>query len=435
MSAAGVAHRSSTGRIGLAAAAIALAILSAWMFWPRRSASAPPAAPERPALTVTAEKAGTRALRSVVQTSGAVAAWQEGSIGARISGLPVVAVEVNVGDAVKKDQLLARLDDAVVRTELRQAEANLSSAQAASKQAAANRDRALALKATGALSEQDILQNTTLAATGEAQVAQARAALEAAQLKLRYTRLTAPDDGIISSRTAALGLISQSGSELFRFIRQGRLEWRAELNASQVSQVQPGQTVEVRLPDGSRVSGRVRQLSPQLSQDTRLALAYVDLDAASAAKAGARAGMFGSGEIRLGMGEGITVPAESVVIRDGRSYVMRLDGTRARQVAVTTGRREGSYTEILSGIAAGDTVVVRGAGFINDNDVVNVVVGGAPGGDGSRRTADAGRASGGEATGNSTRMGGMSRAADTGNAANSLDARGAAALTVKASGP
>ena len=292
------------------------------MLWPKSSSGAP-TAPERPALAVTAGKASIRPLRSVVQASGAIAAWQEGSIGARISGLPVVAVDVNVGDVVKKGQVLARLDDAVVLTEMRQAEANLAAAQAAARQAAANRDRALTLKATGALSDQDILQSTTLAATGEAQVAQARAALEATQLKLRYTRLIAPDDGVISSRTAALGLISQSGTELFRFIRQGRLEWRAELTASQVTQVQPGQGAELQLPDGHAVTGRVRQLSPQLSQDTRLALAYVDLDAASVISSGARAGMYGSGEIRLGMNDAITVPAESVVIRDGRSYVTR----------------------------------------------------------------------------------------------------------------
>lgn len=359
--------------MGLAAATLALLLAGAWMLWPGRSSSAAPS-PERPALSVTAGKVSIRSLRSVVKASGAIAAWQEGSIGARISGLPVVAVEVNVGDVVKKGQVLARLDDAVVLTDLRQAEANLAAAQAAARQAAANRDRALALKATGALSDQDILQNTTLAATGEAQVAQARAALEATQLKLRYTRLIAPDDGVISSRTAALGLISQSGSELFRFIRQGRLEWRAELTASQVSQVQPGQLAEVQLPDGHPVSGRVRQLSPQLSQDTRLALAYVDLDAASVAKSGARAGMYGSGEIRLGASDAITVPAESVVIRDGRSYVMRLDGSRAQQVPVTTGRREGPYTEILKGLSAGDAVVVRGAGFVTDNDLVHIVL-------------------------------------------------------------
>lgn len=359
-------------RAGLAALVIALLVCGAWILWPGRSSGAPPV-PERPALAVTAAKASIRSLPSVVKSAGAIAAWQEGSIGARISGLPVVAVEVNVGDVVKKGQVLARLDDAVVLTELRQAEANLAAAQAAAEQADANRDRALALKATGALSDQDILQNTTLAATGEAQVAQARAALEASRLKLRYTRLIAPDDGVISSRTAALGLISTSGSELFRFIRQGRLEWRAELTASQVTQVRPGQAAEVRLPDGQWVSGRVRQLSPALSQDTRLALAYVDLDAASVVRSGARAGMYGSGEIRLGVTDAITVPAESVVIRDGRSYVMRLDGSRARQLPVTIGRREDSYTEILKGLNQGDLVVVRGAGFITDNDLVHIV--------------------------------------------------------------
>ncbi len=357
-----------------ATAAGAVIVMLIWAMGAGRSDGAvatPPA--ERPALTVTAARAQTRSMASVVEASGAIAAWQEGSIGTRLPGLPVVAVEVNVGDTVKKGQVLARLDDATVRTELAQATANLAAAQAASRQAAANRDRALALKDSGALSEQDILQNTTLAATGEAQVAQAQAALAAAQLKLRYTVLTAPDDGVISARTAALGLIAQTNAEMFRFIRQGRLEWRAELNATQVAQVKPGQTADIRLPGGTIVSGKVRQIAPSLSADTRLGLAYVDLEPASAAKAGARAGMFASGAIRRDLSTAVTVPAESVVIRDGRSFVLRLAGTHAEQVAVSVGRREGGLAEILSGIKAGETVVVRGAGFVNDKDTVRIV--------------------------------------------------------------
>lgn len=368
-------NRRGTTRVALIALpAVGVIAFAAWVLSSGRSSSAGAAAPAIvPALSVTVARAEMQPLASMQQASGAIVAWQEGSIGARISGLPIVAVEVNVGDAVKKGQVLARLDDATVRTELTQAQANLAQAQAAARQADANRDRALALKSSGALSEQDILQNTTLAVSGAAQVAQASAALTAAQLKLRYTALTAPDDGVISARIAALGLISQSGAEMFRFIRQGRLEWRAELNASQVSQVRPGLRVSIRLPDGGSVSGKVRQIAPALSADTRLGIAYVDLDSESVALAGARAGMFASGEIERSVSPGITVPAQSVVIRDGRSYVMRLQGNNAAQIPVNTGRRDGRVTEILSGIKAGDVVVVRGAGFVNDKDTVRII--------------------------------------------------------------
>ncbi len=359
----------SRSRAALVVGAVALIALAAWAAGSRpKDPGAAAAAQNRPALTVTVARATRVALPSVIKASGAIAAWQEGSVGARISGLPVVLVNVNVGDIVKKGQVLARLDDATVRTELTQAQANLAQAEASARQAEANRDRALALKASGALSEQDILQNTTQAATARAQVSQAGAALAAARLKLQYTALTAPDDGVISARSASLGVVSQAGADMFRFIRQGRLEWRAELNASQVTQVTPGLNVSVQMPDGQMVSGRIRQIAPALSAETRLVIAYADLDPHAAA----RAGMFASGEIRRSVSEAITVPSASVVIRDGRSYCLRLQGTRAQQVAVSTGRRNGAVTEILAGINEGETVVARGAGFINDNDVVKI---------------------------------------------------------------
>ena len=334
------------------------------------NAAAHAAAAARPALTVTAARAARASIPAVIEASGAIAAWQEASVGARVSGLPLVVVNVNVGDSIKKGRLLARFDDATVRTELAQADANVAQAKASAQQAEANRDRALALNASGALSQQDILATTTLAATTHAQVAQAEAALSAARLKLQYTNLVAPDDGVISARSAALGLVAQAGTEMFRFIRQSRLEWRAELNASQVNAVQPGLTVLVRLPSGATAPGRIRQVAPAMNADTRLIIAYADLEPG----AGARAGMYVSGEIHQPLREGVVVPAESVVIRDGRAYVLRLNGDRAQQVAVNTGRRQGALTEIIAGISAGDAVIVRGAGFINDRDTVNVAV-------------------------------------------------------------
>jgi len=326
------------------------------------------AAALRPALTVTTARAERRTMPALVQASGVVAAWQEASVSARVAGLPLVSVDVNVGDVIRKGQVLARFDDADVRAQVAQADANVAQAEASARQADANRDRALALEKSGALSKQDILQSVTQAATAEAQVAQARAALVAARLRLDYTTVTAPDAGVVSSRSAALGVVAQAGTELFRFIRQGRLEWRAELNPAQVAAVKPGLAVSVTLPDGQIAAGHVRELAPALSSDTRLVLAYADLDRLATA----RAGMYANGAIQTAVRDATTVPAESIVIRDGRSYVLRLNGARVQQLAVDVGRRQGNVTEVTSGIAPGDTVIVRGAGFLNENDVVRV---------------------------------------------------------------
>jgi multidrug efflux pump subunit AcrA (membrane-fusion protein) len=82
--------------------------------------------------------------------------------------------------------------------------------------------------------------------------------------------------------------------------------------------------------------------------------------------------MYLKGEIRLAVRDAVTVPSASLVVRDGRTYVAALEGTRVRLVPVTPGRRYGDRTEIASGLAAGAIVVVRGAGFLNDQDVVRV---------------------------------------------------------------
>ena len=285
-----------------------------------------------------------------------------------MAGLALISVDANVGDVIRKGQVLARFDDAELRADVAKAEANLAQAEANAQQADAYRDRALAVGKSGALSEQSLLQSTTQAAMADAQVAQAKATLNAARLKLTYTMVTAPDDGVISSRTAALGAVAQAGSELFRFIRQGRLEWRAELNPAQITGVKQGLAVSVHLPDGQTATGHVRQLAPTLSSDTRLVLVYVDLDHT----ASARPGMYASGAIQTEVRDITAVPGESIVIRDGRPYVLRLNGNQVQQLAVEVGARQGPFAEIIAGISPGDTVVVRGAGFVNDHDIVRV---------------------------------------------------------------
>ena len=344
------------------------------------------AAAARASLSVTSTQVRTQDWPVTVSASGTVAAWMEASIGARVTGLPLVEVLVNVGDRVRKGQMLARFDDVTVRSELdqlaaalAQAEAAVRQAEAGAAQANANRDRALAIQDSGAISEQDVLQYTTLAATAQAQLAQAHAQVAqvtaqrtSTQLKLEFTRVTAPDDGVISARGATVGSVIQaagSGSELFRLIRKGRLEWRAELTASQLALVKPGTMVTLALPDGRSVAGRVRQLGPTLDPNTRLGIAYVDLGTDSHLLAS----MYLSGTLQFARRAALTVPAESVVIRDGRSYVLRLEGARARLSAVTVGRRQGSDIEVTSGVHNGEQVVVRGAGFLNDNELVQVV--------------------------------------------------------------
>ncbi|MFD2424801.1 efflux RND transporter periplasmic adaptor subunit [Ralstonia solanacearum] len=239
--------------------------------------------PEQPAaaLTVTVAAASQTQWPATLEASGAIAPWQEAVIGAQVSGLRLADVRVNVGDRVKRGQVLAVFDADLLRAD----EARL---KAGWQQAEANRERALKLKGSGGISEQDVLQYVTQADVSKAQ-------LRSTQLQLRYAEVIAPDDGVISARSATVGTVSNTGQELFRMIRQSRLEWRGELTAAQLAQVKAGQHIRLALPDGSAATAMVRQTAPSLDSQTRLGIVYADIEPGSGARGHVRQGECGVG--------------------------------------------------------------------------------------------------------------------------------------------
>lgn len=333
-------------------------------------ASTKPAA----ALTVTATVPQLRQWSTTIEATGAIEPWQEAVIGAQLSGMRLIDVLANVGDEVKKGQVLARFDAEMLKADMAQLKANLAQAEATAMQAETNKQRVLKLKSAGSLSKQEALRYQTEATTTRAQREAVKAQIAAKRLQLQYTEVLAPDDGVISSRQATLGAVVGAGQELFRLIRQNRLEWRGELTAAQMALAQPGQRIELNLPDGSRAEARLRQLAPSLNQQSRLGMAYADLIPGSHA----RAGMYAGGKLLLNESPALTVPAASVVIRDGRSYVLKLQNEAKDMVpvslqAVVTGRRQQAEVEIVQGLIENDRIVVDGAGFLNDGDLVHIV--------------------------------------------------------------
>jgi RND family efflux transporter MFP subunit len=356
-------------RIVIIAAAVGI-VAAGTMFVASQPASEPDAtaAAPRAALVVTTAVAERTTMPDVIEASGVVAAWQEASVGSRSAGLPIVAILADVGDTVKQGQVLARLDDATVTADVARAEAALAQARAREAEARTNRDRALQLAEKNLLSKQDVLQATTNATAAEAEVAQATALLRTARLGLEHTRVLAPDDGVVTARNAVLGAVAQPGTELFRLIRQGRLEWRAEVTSEQIMRVRPGMTATVKTVDGGSVPGTVRTVAPALDGSTRTGLVYVDLEPS----ASLRASMYLQGALNLADREAVSVPSASVIVRDGRSYVAAVEGERVRLLPVVAGRHSAERTVIESGLEPGTTVAVRGAGFLNEGDVVRI---------------------------------------------------------------
>jgi HlyD family secretion protein len=329
------------------------------------------AAPAKPALTVTVTQPQSANLPLKISANGNIAPWQEASVGTEANGLRLAEVRANVGDVVKKGQVLAVFAADTVRADVAQAKAAVAEAEATLAEAAANAQRARDLQPAGALSGQQINNYLTTERTAQARLEAVRAAARVQELRLKQTQVVAPDHGIISSRGATVGAVLPAGQELFRLIRQGRLEWRAEVPSSDLARVKVGQPATVSASSGAApVAGRVRMVAPTVDPQTRNGIVYVDLGATREVKAG----MYARGEFDIGNSNALTLPQTAVVLRDGFSYVLRVGAdSKVSQAKVGVGRRVGDRIEITSGLDARALVVAAGGGFLSDGDTVKVV--------------------------------------------------------------
>lgn len=330
----------------------------------------------RPALSVTVIQPVKLDISRTLAANGSVAAWQEAIIGAEVGDLRLDEVRAQVGEMVRKGQILAVFANESVSADVSQSKAALAEAEANLEEAHLNADRARKAAPSGALSKQQIIQYLTSEKTTKAKLESAKAQLNSQLLRLRYTRVIASDDGVISSRSATLGAVATPGQELFRLIRQNRLEWRAEVTAAEMAQLKPGLAVSIEIPNVARVDGKVRFVAPTIDANNRNGLVYVDLP--DAAAHGIRAGMFAQGEFHLGSEVALAIPQEALSLRDGFSYVFRLgelakDQAKVTQIKVQLGRRSGDSYEVLSGLDPEDKLVASGAAFLVDGDNVRVV--------------------------------------------------------------
>ena len=391
---------------------VGLVILVLLFVWFKKPATAVDAAGEsneavtqtaRAALAVKTVKMRRTLLNVPVPANGNIAPWQEAVVGAEVNGLLLNEVLVNVGDNVQRGQVLARFASGTIAADLAQANASMAEAKAAAIEAGSNASRAKSIQNTGALSNQQIEQYLSTEASTKARLEAAEATLNLQKIKLQQTTVVAPDNGVISARTATVGSVAAAGQELFKLVRQGRLEWRAELTSADVNKIRVGMKADLTLPDGHILTGKVRAIAPSIDSATRNALVYVDIPATTA-----KAGMYARGQFNLANTEAITLPSDAIVLRDGFSYAMQVVAApksqtpaigqtpktshtptsttanrtaRIVQVKLETGRRSGDLVEVLNSNAdlnselLNSEFVASGGAFLADGDTVTVVGG------------------------------------------------------------
>ena len=349
--------------------------------------------PPRP---VTTTRAVLQPMERTVLATGSLLAEEQATLSVKVPGrLTVVAVDL--GSAVQQGDLIAQIEprDYELRVQqgaaaLAQARATLGlpldgeddriapedtspvrQAKAVLEEAAANRDRVLSLSQQGISSaaERDTVQaayqvalnryETALddARTRQASLAQRRAELELAQKQLADTAVRAPFDGVVQTRIANLGEYVATGAPVVRLVKTNPLRLRLDLAERDGHAVRVGQTARFALEGSTnRFEARLVRLSPALDAQSRMLIAEAEVPNDGSL----RAGSFVRAEVVVGTDDQrVAVPAVALVVFAGIEKVVLVRTNQAVERPVVTGRRSDTWIEIVSGLEAGQEVVLN----------------------------------------------------------------------------
>jgi HlyD family secretion protein len=363
------------------------------------AAPAQPAAPVQRAPVIRVAVAEKREMVDRLSVNGTIVARDEASVGTDLSGMIVIGLEADIGDIVKKGQLLAKLDRSMLDTQLaemralrlqaeataEQMQAQIGEAEVAARQALRDLERARALRERGVAAQSQLDNANSASEAAQARLVSATKGLAATRAQLGVidaqidrvlvqigkTEVKAPADGLVLARAASVGAVVSAGSgALFRIAIDGDLELEAQVAEVALPTLAKGMTADVVLPGAPKsVEGTLRRIAPEIDQRSRLGPIRIALPAGSPA----RVGSFARAEIEIARREGVAVPSAALVYRDGEAFVQAVDNGTIRTTKVEVGLRAGKYVEILSGLEAGQEVVARAGTFVADGDRVEPV--------------------------------------------------------------
>jgi len=310
----------------------------------------------------------SRILTSDLTASGRLVPREEAAVTSQLSGYRVAAVYVDEGDEVRAGQLLARLDDTLLRSDIAQQEANLAQQRVAAEKADQEAARVRGLEESGVLSDEAIAGRRLAARTAQAGVAQARALLAAQRVREGLMEIRAPVGGRILERAVRPGDVSSPATLMFRIARDDLVELDAEIPEQAMKLVRVGQRADVILPGDIHVAGVVRLVRAEVDRATGLARARILLPR----RADLRPGGFAQAILQQGTSAPVrAVPAAAVQYGAGGATVMVVGkDDRISTIPVTIGRRGGGYVELTSGPAIGAQVLTGSQGFVLDGDKV-----------------------------------------------------------------
>jgi membrane fusion protein (multidrug efflux system) len=293
--------------------------------------------------------------------SGSLAAEREARVNAEAGGV-VSAVFAEKGQTVRAGQVLARIDDAALQSQVISAQSGVRSAESAVQTAARDVERFQTLAGAGAVATRDLEAARNQLAAAQAQLAGARAQLANAQKQLAKTTVAAPISGIVSDRPVSAGSVVNMGMPMFVIVDPGSMRLEGSVPASELSAVRIGAPVRFTVTGypGQTFTGTVARINPAADPVTRQVPVIVSIPNAQGALV---SGLFAEGRVQNETRQGLMVPATAVDERGVQPAVIRVTGGKAERVAVTLGVRdpETDRVEVTSGLNAGDTLLIGAA--------------------------------------------------------------------------
>ncbi|MBS1189218.1 MAG: secretion protein HlyD [Rhodocyclaceae bacterium] len=323
-----------------------------------------------PPILVTTTQVKVASLENTERTLGFLEAVMDPKIAAEVAGR-VIAIEARGGQAVRKGQLLARIDPTDVGNQ-----ANADSAEAARLEALLAQQERLVARQTELVSKNFISRNALDDVTAQRdalknQLTAARSRSAMSRDNIGKTRVLAPFDGVIETQVASVGDYVKVGDPLFRLISNRRLRANLPFPESTASRLKAGMAVRISSPliPDAPITGVLEDIRPTVLEGSRAVEAIARFDNPGALKGG---GSVDAIVITGRKEDTLLVPEQSVVLRPAGKVVYVVTGGKAQQRVVETGSKQGGQIELLKGLQGGETIALDGAGFLTDGAPVTV---------------------------------------------------------------
>lgn len=305
-----------------------------------------------------------------IYANGTIVGKELAHVGAKVNGMAIEQVLVDVGDWVKQGQVLAILDNQNLHQDTLALEAERRQVEAQLNKVNADLARVEPLLAIDAISREQYDSYKTAQSQALANIDAINARLASLAINQKNSQIIAPISGVIAERQAQIGMMATGGT-LFSIIKNGTLEWQASIKAEHAQQVALGQAVAINAGTDT-IQAYVSRIAPTVNASRELTV-YADLLDQHTLKSG----MYQSGKILLNEQNALRLPQKAIMNHDGRDFVWQLHKTtkdslyRVSKTNLTLGeyQDDGVVVDLPSDVL----VVAQGGSFLSDGNLVKVI--------------------------------------------------------------